>query len=386
MKKLKGKYSKRLEIIGIVILLIICSFSFLRITLEKADTFFTPSYDTQYKEYKKLYYSSQYVQKKNPVIITDEVFEAFAGGAFLKGLNPILIVHDHPPLGRYVVSLSIPLFNNPHTIILPLLALSAFGFFLLSRAVIKHTLLALIPLVVFLNEPLFYSKLIFTPLPEPIQLPFIVFSLVFFIKGISTKHYTKWFICTSLMLGGVISTRYFVLGATLVAAMMIFFALRREFGRRLITFLLTLPLSLVVLLLSYTRTILDGASVVEIFRIQKYIFAYHQSKFIEVFSFWDLLFFNRWHTWWGNREISSDPQWHILWPLSMMLTILHLVAGFVRKVKLNDAEIVLFIWVLLYCAMLSTGYTSTRYFFPLIPLLYILATSFIIKIVRGVIK
>ncbi len=33
-----------------------------------------------------------------------------------------------------------------------------------------------------------------------------------------------------------------------------------------------------------------------------------------------------------------------------------------------------------YAAMLSTGYTSTRYFLPLLPFMYILALSFILNL------
>ncbi|MDZ4228585.1 MAG: hypothetical protein U1E54_05055 [Candidatus Levybacteria bacterium] len=82
--------------------------------------FFSKGYMSQYDSFKRAYETSQYVQKKNPGIIPDDTFEAFVGGALLRGVNPIHIVHEHPPLGRYIIAFSILLFDNARTLIPPL--------------------------------------------------------------------------------------------------------------------------------------------------------------------------------------------------------------------------------------------------------------------------
>lgn len=349
---------------------------------QQKDKFFSTGYHTQYTSFKAAYGSSQYVQKKNPGIIPDETFEAFAGGFFLKGGDPILIVHDHPPLGRYFISLSILLFDNANTVIVPFLALSLMGLFLISKLVIKNVIIALIPVAIFANEPLFLNKLSFTPLPEPIQLPFIIFALYFFIRGIGEKKCIKWFILTSIMLGFVISTRFFVTGATLFVSMLLYLLLSKYARKKILLFLVFLPLSLVVLVLSYTRTILNGASILHIFGIQKYIYYYHKAQLSLPFSFWDLLMFNRWHTWWGTMSIMSDPQWIIIWPISMILTLIYLLSGIFKKISISEPEKVLIIWVIAYSLFLSLGQVSTRYFPPILPFIYILAVSFLVRILK----
>src|SRR3990167_213581 len=118
------------------------------LVFQNSQLFFSRNYEKTYPSLKKLYYSSQYVSKK-PVIITDEALEAFAGGAFLKGLNPILIVHDQPPLGRYITALSIVLFENENTLSIFLFFTSLFALFLVGRLVLKNTLYALIPVALF---------------------------------------------------------------------------------------------------------------------------------------------------------------------------------------------------------------------------------------------
>lgn len=380
------KYDKRRNIFLILTFIFFCIVITLRplsMIWNLGDKFFSSGYAEQYESYKKAYYGSQYIIKKNPGIIPDETFESFAAGAFLRGVNPILIVHDHPPLGRYILSLSILLFDNPHTIILFLLTAALFGIFLLTHTVTGNIFLSLIPVGLYINEPLFLNKLIFTPLPEPIQLPFIIFSFYFFIRALHAKNDWLYFVITSILLGVVISTRFFVTGGVIVAAMAMFLLLHYRIKRKTILFAVTLPLSLLVLIASYTRTILDGYSIFQVFSIQKYILFYHKSKFILPFTFWDLLLFNRWHTWWGNMDIIRDSHWIISWPVATLLSAFALVLELLRKISFHPGVQFLLLWLVLQTVVLSTGYTSTRYFLPLLPMLYIVATVTVYEIAKA---
>ncbi len=342
--------------------------------------FFSPGHSKQYESLRKAYYSSQYMQKKNPGVIPDETFESFAGGAFLRGINPIMITHDHPPLGRYIISLSIFLFDNPSTILFFLLVISGLGIYLTSYLVLNNRILSLIPLGIFINEPLFMGKFSYTPLPEPIHLPFIILSIYCFIKGVQSKKSSYWFLATSLMLGFVISIRFFVLGLALASVMFAYLVINKHLNK-LVIFCVMMPISLLVLIASYTKTILSGYSFVEILGIQKYILYYHKSKFISPFTFWDLFLFNRWHTWWGDMSILQEINWNFIWPISALLVFLLGVLYVLRKIELKISEKIIFLWVLVYCALLSSGYTSTRYFMPLLPYVYILAIAFLQKII-----
>lgn len=343
-------------------------------------------YLENYELLRRLYYSSQYVQKKNPGIIPDEALESFAAGFFLKGNNPILIVHDQPPLGRYLFAFSIILFDNPNTIIILMLFLSSFAVFLIGKSVCDNSFLAIIPMGIFINEPLFINKIIHTPLLEPMQLPFMLFSIYFFIKGVTQKKSIRWFMLCSLTLGFVISIRFFVLGAGLLFGMILYFLIEKKVQKRIIQFIFTLPLALLVLILSYIKTLQNGYSVFQIFSIQKYILFYHSSKFTLPFSFWDLLIFNRWHTWWGTYAILKDDQWIIIWPIAAFISGVFLIFALLKKLSLKPSEKIVFLTLAALCAILSVGYTSTRYFLPVLPLLYILSIAFIAKYVLKVIK
>lgn len=365
-----------------LIILLVILIRPIKILNEQKEKFFSSGYQKQYEALKNSYDTSQYVQKKTPQIIPDEIFESFAAGAFLRGLNPILIVHDHPPLGRYILALSIVLFDNVSTLIPIILFFSGLGVFLIGRLVLKNTILALIPLGIFINEPLFLNKLYYFPLLEPIQLPFIIFAIYFFIKSIDAKKYLWWFLMVGIMLGFVISIRFFILGLVEYASMMFYLCIKYRFNRKVISFFFIIPIMLFILLLSYTRTFQSGYSLLSVIGIQKYIFFYHKSKFIELFSFWDLFFFNRWHTWWGNKAIISDTHWIIVWPVTYFVTLLSVFAALRKKIIFYDPEIVLTLWIFVYSSMLSAGYISTRYFMPLTPFLYILTVSFLKRIIK----
>lgn len=363
----------------IIIALVFISIRPLVLLYQQRETFFYKGYLQQYNSFRSAYYTSQYVQKKNPGIIPDQTFEAFAAGAFLKGMNPILINHDQPPMGRYILSLSIFLFDNVNTIMIPLLLLSLLGIFLISKIILKSTLVSLVPIAIFINEPLFLNKLTTSPLLEPIQLPFIIFSLYFFIQAITKKNYKKWLILTSIMLGFVISTRFFILGLFLLLSMGVFFLIERKKYKKGIVFLMTLPIVLLVLLLSYTRTIQSGESILHVIGIQKYIYYYHKSQLTLPFSFWDLLIFNKWHTWWGNRTITSDEQWILVWPITTFMAFLFILLSLFKKILISDAEKIIFAWIVMYSVFLSMGIVSTRYLIPLLPFLYIITVDFLIK-------
>lgn len=363
-----------------VIIFLITIIQPVSILYKSSGAFFSKGYMSYYDSLKKLYGQSQYVKKINAGIIPDQALEAFAGGAFLKGVNPILIIHDQPPLGRYILSLSILLFDNVNTIMVLLFFLSSLGVYLVARLTLNNSLFSLVPLAIFINEPIFINKFYNSPLLEPIQLPFIIFALYFFMKGVIVKNYVKWFILTSVMLGFVISIRFFILGAFLILAMILYFLIQKQFNKKFALFLLTLPIAILVLLISYTRTIQLGSSILHIFGIQKYIYYYHKTQLSLPFSFWDLLLFNRWHTWWGTRAITSDSQWIIVWPISAFLTLAFSILGIFKKILVSEPEKIIIIWIVVYSLFLSVGETSTRYFPPVLPFIYIIATSFLIKL------
>src|SRR6185369_2316729 len=80
------------------------------------DKYLAHDYWQRFPELKHRYLDSQYANK-HPIWIVDEVGFAYAGGALITGENPILVIPDAPPLGKYLIGLSAVIFNNEHVIV-----------------------------------------------------------------------------------------------------------------------------------------------------------------------------------------------------------------------------------------------------------------------------
>src|SRR3989344_1626425 len=151
---------------------------------------FQPNYDQHlYQTLENLYNQSQYRQKNPTSIIPDHTVFRYAAGAYLRGVDPILINSEHTPLGKYFLSLSIGLFKNDKLLIPVFAAFSLVALWLLGKEVFHNHVLALVPLVIFTSEKLFLGQIVVTPLLDIIQLPFILLSLYFFMRESSGNHY-----------------------------------------------------------------------------------------------------------------------------------------------------------------------------------------------------
>jgi len=83
-----------------------------------------------FSQFEKKYYSSQWAIPHSKNVISDEDLYAYAGFKYIKGLNPIHLAPEVPPLGKYLIGASIYLFNNQRV--------ASLIFTLLSLAVIYH--------------------------------------------------------------------------------------------------------------------------------------------------------------------------------------------------------------------------------------------------------
>ncbi len=323
--------------------------------------------DSYYKQLEEMFNKSQY-RVKNPIYIPDEVVFSYAAGAYIRGVDPILINSEHTPLGKYIIGLSVLAFKNDRIVVVPFFILTLIFLWMVSKEVLGDTLLALIPVLLFSTEKLFRNQLVYAPLLDILQLPFVLISLWLFIRSYKRRS----FILLMVAVGITISVKTVVTGILLIGCFLFFLIVEKKWNR-IISLVLHLPISGIVLLFSYTRTFLSGYTLIDFLGFQKWIFSYQNSKLIYPLSFWRLILMNRWQAWWGDKSVLRANDWNFLWPVIVIVPIgMALYALVVRK-KLTPSVMVLLIYALSYEAFLSTGITSTRFFLPLLPVLYILS-------------
>lgn len=353
--------------IGLVSIAVTC-WSVGSIVFNPQQRFFTPYYTEQnYKNLEQLYNASQYRQKEPTSLIADDVVFRYAAGAYMRGVDPILVNSEHTPLGKYLIGASYLLFQNEGPVILISAVLSLLTLWLIGLEVLRDRVAALIPVALFATEKLFLGQLRVTPLLDIIQLPYILFALFSFLR----EHKRGRYLWTSVSLGLVAATKSVVPAALLVVVFVAFFIICKKV-RLIIRLLPWLTISFGILVVSYTRTFLNGYTLWDFLGFQKWILLYQQSKLIFPFSFWRLMLFNQWQTWWGEMKVMSVEDWRWTWPV-LALVPLALLIVYRRKIIQNSTLFVLLLWALGYEVFLSIGVVATRFFLPLLPVLYVLA-------------
>lgn len=356
--------------------------------IKEKDRYLSFNYWQRFDNLKYLYENSQYVSKEPKVgWIPDEFVYAYAGGALLKGVNPTYIAAGSAPLGKYLISLSILFFGNENIIIIVFAILSLFLMYLLGTQIFSQKALALLPLAIFSFEPIFKNQLIYVPLLDIMQIPFLLMSLYFFNAGENTKQKKQFlfFILANIALGMFISVKFFVTGLIIVASWLCVIFIRKK-RQSLINLLLSLPFSILVLLGSYFKVFLEGYSLRQVIGIQKWIFLYHQSKLIMPFTIWPLIYFNKWYVWYGDKPIISDGQWTIMWPIIQTISLLTIILYVLNKIQRRREIEIVMIWSILYILFVSFGNASSRYLVIYIPVLYIISLYGLIEIVKILLK
>ncbi len=346
---------------------------------------YTDPYYTEgiYKDLERVFNESQYRKSKDPAIIPDQTVFSYAAGAYLHGIDPILVNSETTPLGKYAIALSILILKNDKFVALPFGLVTLVTLFFLAKKVLGESVWALVPVASVVNERLFINQLTTTPLLDIIQLPFIFLSLLLFL----IEYPKKRFLGTAVSLGLVMATKTHFPAFLLLGSFGIVLLTRKEM-KSFFRLLSALPISAGILVLSYIRTLMNGYTLLDFLGFQKWVILYQKSKLLYPFSVWRLIFLNQWQTWWGTMDVVPADDWQITWAIGTGLTFLFIFLLFRRRfpeLKLPQFREsytvwILVWWVLVYGAFLSLGVVSSRFLLPFLPVAYILATYLVRKL------
>lgn len=371
-KVIKFIKDKKVQKLIQIILVLVIVFNFSSTVWQHKDSYFKFDYWQKFPALEKTYLNSQYVNKHPEGWVPDEVVGLYAGGKLITGTNPVLIIPDSPPLGKYLVGLSVLIFNNGNIAILIAGVLSLILIYLIGMQILKSKLSALLPIFFLSFEPIFKNQFVYVPLLDIFQLVFLLAGFYFFNKFLTLKNNYLYVILSMLFLGFFISTKFFITGIVILAAYYLVLVLNKDI-KRIFRLTITFPLSILILLLTYVRVFAFGYNLHNFLGIQKWIFLYHKSQLILPLSIWPLLLLNRWYVWFGNKPVLSDPQWLVTWPIVTILSLVTVLAYLLNKMSKNKSIEILMAWVIIYLLFFSFGQISSRYFVILIPILYIIS-------------
>ncbi len=325
-------------------------------------------YWTRYESLKEMFGASQYSMKEWKYWLPDETVYAYAGGAYLKGANPTLVESTQPPLGKYLIGLSIFLTGNENIIVSVFFALLFFGIYILIWMMTKNSPVALLGVFVALHEPLFMDQLTYTPLLDMFHITFILYAIIFASYAIQ-KSKPMCIVLSFLFLTASMMTKVWVMGFVYMVAITLYIVLKKPkyygyiiFGG-IVLFFGTLA--------AYSRLLFDKYSVMEILKVQKWLYWYHNSKMNRFGTIWPLIFLNKWYVWWGNSPVIKDAHWSLTWPVvvgSGIVSSIYTVWSMIKKTE--PALQISAIAIITYAVFMSLGQANARYLLPFLPICY----------------
>jgi hypothetical protein len=330
---------------------------------------YTPDYWQRYQTLKTVFEGSQYMMKDWKFWIPDETVYAYAAGAYAKGANPILVESTQPPLGKYLLSLSVLLFNNENVIVALFWLFFLIGIGEMTYLLSKNSIVAIISVLFVTFESLFTNQLRYMPLLDIFEITFILWGIVCVVVGLQKS--ARWVFVSGLVFIGLsMMVKVWITGVVfLLVATVYSIVTKRSYFKYIIV---GYGIIFVILLAIYARTILSGYSPLDILKVQKWLFWYHESKINRFFTIWPLVFLNRWYVWWGNEPVISDANWSVSWPITIGIFIFETVRRLVRRAVSyrNRAWDLLFYCMIVYSLFISVGQANARYLLPLLSLAY----------------
>lgn len=293
--------------------------------------------------------------------IGDDGLYTYAGWEYMTGHDPTLLNAEIPPLGKYLIGLSIFIFVNQNIFALLSGLLVLVAFFILNKIVFQDKLLALLPVLLLSFDPLFYTQLQSTYL-DLLYVGFLLLTFSFFLK--------KRFIVAAIFLGCTMATKASLSTFLLVVITQLSFLFYMKQKTQLKKYSLSLPVSIVVFMFTYLVFFLQGNSLHKFLGVQKWILNFYANGAKgDPLALFQMIFTGQWSTWWGQLQLVNE--WNILWPLAFITSIYYLYYVITKRKK--DKSVLLGIWLICYFVFLAFIPLWPRYLLAALPFMYNLA-------------
>lgn len=332
--------------------------------------FFTRPFD--YEKISQDYSTSQYVIGSGSTGIGDDGLYAFSGYYLIKGGDPSAVNFENPPLGKYLIGVSILLFTNENMIYILYALLILVTTYVFSNYLFKDGLLSILPVVLLSLSTLFIIQFIPTNLSQysvtlldlPVAL-FLLFSIYLFLKASNNK---KYYFLSTFFMGLTFLTKFFpgLLFIVIILALYLWFEQRKHLKVWLFSLLL-LPITYVI---GYGMFFRYHPSFSGFIDFQKYVISWRLGNPVVVGNIFTTIFMGRYRSWWADGWI-VDAEWHYSLPILVVLAGIGVIISFKKHDKKCILLSVLTIAFIVYLSLGSVG--VARYLVPILPLIAIVA-------------
>lgn len=313
-----------------------------------------------------LYQNSQF--SLNPddqkFIIRDQDLYAYAGWFYLTTGKIETINIEHPPLGKYLIGLSILIFDNQNLIQIPFgLAFLCLSF-LLAQKILKNIYLAVLVPLGLLFEKLFIQQITLSLL-DLFQATMII---LFILLAMSAKTKFK-IVLLGLVLGSVASIKFPITPIILGISYFIYLYFLREKNKIFKTFII-LVIGICFYLSIYAPVLIQN-SPQGFIDLQIKALKIHLSHLPNYPKFVPLriMVLNQWPVWWDFQSpIHKVEERNFFWFFFAFSTIISPL--FYKNISKNNLLFFLFSWS--YFIFINFRLFFPTYLFLLLPFLYII--------------
>lgn len=334
---------------------------------------YTTTFDATY--WKQRYLASQWVVSGSKNSIGDDGLYAYAGWEYIHGSDPTLLNAEIPPLAKYMIGFGEIIFLNQNILILLVGILGLFVFYKINTILFKNKILAIIPVTIFSLEPIFYTQLR-APYLDGIYLLFLMVTMLFTLK--------KKYVLSALFLGCFASVKYPAGSLFLLVPMVVWVYLYDK--KNLKQFLISLCITPLVFLASYSMYFVKGGSLIGFLGVQKWIIHFYSAGAkASTGIVFPLILFGKWFTWFSGLQNVSE--WNIFWAVGLIGVVFSffalLFSYFAPKNKKKNgvdySMIFILFWVISYLFFLTFTPVFPRYLLLLVPFMYNLTVWFLEK-------
>lgn len=322
---------------------------------------FTRKFDPVY--FGELYSQSQYViGERSKGGIGDDGLYAFAGYYYVFARGDISSVNfEHPPLGKYLIGLSILIFGNQNVINLFYLALLLSGIYILAKYIGLSSPGSFISVLIVASDPLFLDHLLRSQLDLPFTL-FFMGAVYFFVRGLKAP---ARFLYSNMLWGAAFATRFFP-AFVFIFLLELVFVVRRKNSIKY--FLLTSAIIPIIYLITHAMFFVYHPSFAEFLQHKRWMLSWFSGTVISIGNIWRSLMTG----WYTNSSgvLRQSDHWWIVVPIVIVSSILSPFVKFISRSAVWYLYL-LSTLILVYLTFLSNG--DQKFVMPIYPILVVLS-------------
>ncbi len=326
-------------------------------------SYFLKKFDPEY--FGQLYTNSQYVIGDRSIGgIGDDGLYAFAGYYYFFQKGDVSSVNfEHPPLGKYLIGLSIYLFQNENVINLVYYFLLMITTYFLALKLTKNKIISILSVFILSINPLLLDHLIRSQL----DLPFTLFFILAFYTFLCSLDNHKLIFISSFFWGLAFATRFFP-ALIPIELFFLYFTVRyeRKMFKSYLISLLIIPLIYVVTHISF---FIYHPSLKEFIRHKIWMLSWYRGSPVLFGNFWRNIFTGEYID--PAGKLVANEHWNLRLPVIITLSLIPFLQKKGRKQLPIRIAYYLHLLFLLYVTFFTSG--VQKYIMPVYPITSILA-------------